>query len=244
MQGRSNHNTPQHLRRGAPLPYRPLAGVEPCRGGWFVVSGKLQGVSLFPEPPQIVETITDVLDSRPPYEIIALHAPIGLPGERTPGGRACDRQARKLLGTRRGSAISAPPTRSDVYDASGEGLSAVVRAQLARIREVQRDVASYHQRSVFEVHPELGFYQLNEDTPLRYAKRTHLGVEERLNLLQARMPGLERVVDNIPEGIRLPTVLDACVDLWTARRIAARAVARLPEVPEWNEDGLRMEMVR
>lgn len=244
MQGRSNHNTPQHLRRGAPLPYRPLAGVEPCRGGWFVVSGKLQGVSLFPEPPQIVETITDVLDSRPPYEIIALHAPIGLPGERTPGGRACDRQARKLLGTRRGSAISAPPTRSDVYDASGEGLSAVVRAQLARIREVQRDVASYHQRSVFEVHPELGFYQLNEDTPLRYAKRTHLGVEERLNLLQARMPGLERVLDNIPEGIRLPTVLDACVDLWTARRIAARAVARLPEVPEWNEDGLRMEMVR
>ena len=111
MQGRS-HNTPQHLRRGAPLPYRPLAGVEPCPGGWFVVSGKLQGVSLFPEPPQVVSSINDVLDSRPPYEIIALHAPIGLPGERTPGGRACDRQARKLLGNRRGSAVSAPPTRS------------------------------------------------------------------------------------------------------------------------------------
>jgi predicted RNase H-like nuclease len=39
-------------------------------------------------------------------------------------------------------------------------------------------------------------------------------------------------------------VLDACVDLWTARRIAARAVSRLPEVPEWNDDGLRMELVR
>jgi predicted RNase H-like nuclease len=244
MSGRTSHNAPQHLRRGAPLPYRPLAGVEPCPGGWFVVSGKLQGVSLFPEPPQVLASITDVLDSRPPYEIIALHAPIGLPGERTPGGRACDRQARKLLGTRRGAAITAPPTRSDVYDASGEGLSAVVRAQLRRIREVQRDVASYHQRSVYEVHPELGFYQLNEDTALRYGKRTHLGIEERLNLLKARMPGLERVLDNVPDGIRLPTVLDACVDLWTARRIAARAVARLPEVPEWNEDGLRMEMVR
>ena len=244
MQGRTNHNATQNLRRGAPLPYRPLAGVEPCPGGWFVVSGKLQGVSLFPEPPTVVASILDVLDSRPPYEIIALHAPIGLPGERTPGGRACDRQARKLLGTRRGSAVSAPPTRSDVYDSSGEGLSAVVRAQLARIREVQRDVASYHQRTVFEVHPELGFYQLNDDTPLRYAKRTHLGTEERLSLLQARMPGLERVLDNIPDGVRLATVLDACVDLWTARRIAARAVARLPEVPEWNEDGLRMEMVR
>jgi predicted RNase H-like nuclease len=243
MSGNS-HNAQQHLRKGAPLPYRPLAGVEPCPGGWFVVSGKLQGVSLFPEPPQVLSTITDVLDSRPPYEIIALHAPIGLPGERTPGGRACDRQARQLLGTRRGAAVTAPPTRSVVYDVSGEGLSAVVRAQLARIREVQRDVASYHQRSVFEVHPELGFFQLNEDRPLRYGKRTHLGIQERLELLQARMPGLDRVLDNIPDGIRLPVVLDACVDLWTARRIAARAVARLPEVPEWNEDGLRMEMVR
>ena len=97
---------------------------------------------------------------------------------------------------------------------------------------------------MFEVHPELGFYQLNDDTPLKFGKRTHLGVDERLGLLQARMPGLERVLDNIPPGIKLPTVLDACVDLWTARRIAARAVSRLPEVPEWNDDGLRMELVR
>jgi predicted RNase H-like nuclease len=244
MQGRPDRNAPQHLKRGAPLPYRPLAGVEPCPGGWFVVSGKLQGVSLFPEPPQVVASINDVLDNRPPYEIIALHAPIGLPGEPIKGGRACDRAARKLLGVRRGAAVTAPPSRSMAYDTVGTGLSAVVRAQLARIREVQRDVASYHQRSVFEVHPELGFYQLNEDKPLRYGKRTHLGIEERLALLQARMPGLERVLDNIPTGVRLPTVLDACVDLWTARRIAARAVSRLPEVPEWNEDGLRMELVR
>lgn len=244
MQGRTNHNAQQNLKRGAPLPYRPLAGVEPCPGGWLVVSGKLQGVSLFPEPPQVLATIAEVLEARPPYDIVALHAPIGLPGERTKGGRACDRQARKLLGVRRGAAIAAPPTRSVVYDVSGEGLSAVVRAQLARFREVQRDVASYHQRTVFEVHPELGFYQLNDDEPLKFGKRTHLGIDERLGLLRARMPGLERVVDNIPAGVKMPTVLDACVDLWTARRIAARAVQRLPEVPEWNEDGLRMEFVR
>ena len=244
MSGRTNHNATQNLKRGAPLPYRPLAGVEPCAGGWLVVPGKLQGVSLFPEPPQVLATIAEVLDARPAYEIVALHAPIGLPGQPTPGGRACDRQARKLLGVRRGAAVSAPPSRSVVFDVSGVGLSAVVRAQLTRIREVQRDVASYHQRSVYEVHPELGFFQLNDDSPLRYGKRTHLGIDERRELLEARMPGLERVLDNIPAGVRLPTVLDACIDLWTSRRIAARAVQRLPEVPEWNEDGLRMEFVR
>jgi predicted RNase H-like nuclease len=191
-----------------------------------------------------MKTIIDVLDSRPQYETIALHCPIGLPGQRARGGRACDRAARRLLGRRRGAAIVAPPSRSAAEDHFGTGLSVVVRAQLGRMREVQREVASYHQRSVFEVHPELGFFQLNEDEPLRYGKRTSLGIEERIKLLQHRMPGLERVLDNCPDGVKLPTLLDACVDLWTARRIAARAVTRLPEVPEWNDDGLRMELVR
>jgi predicted RNase H-like nuclease len=120
----------------------------------------------------------------------------------------------------------------------------VVRSQLGRIREVQQEVASYHQRAVYEVHPELGFFQLNEDRPMRYGKRTHMGIEERSTMLAARMPGFDRVIDNRPPEVNLPTLLDACVDLWTARRIAARAITRLPEVPEWNEDGLRMELVR
>jgi predicted RNase H-like nuclease len=129
-------------------------------------------------------------------------------------------------------------------DDDGTGLSAVVRTLLPRIREVQRDVASYHQRTVFEVHPELGFHQLNDDVPLRRSKRTRAGIEERMALLQARMPGLERVLDHRPDNVPLPRLLDACVDLWTARRIAARSLSRLPETPEWNEDGLRMELVR
>lgn len=234
----------QKLTRGPVLPYRLLAGVEPCRGGWLVVSGKLQGVSLFPDPPQLMGTLVEILDYRPSFEIVALHSTIGLPSVRAPGGRACDRDARRLLGARRGAAIVSPPPRSVLGDAGGTGMSAVVRSLLPRIREVQVDVASYHQRSIFEVHPELGFYQLNDDAPLRYGKRTSLGIAERLALLQAKMPGLERVLDHRPESIPLPRLLDACVNLWTARRIAARAVSRLPENPEWNEDGLRMELVR
>jgi len=44
----------QRLKRGAPLPYKLLAGVEPCPDGWLVVTGKLQGVTLFPEPAQVL----------------------------------------------------------------------------------------------------------------------------------------------------------------------------------------------
>jgi predicted RNase H-like nuclease len=234
----------QPLKRGAPLPYRLLAGVEPCRQGWLVVSGKLQGVSLFPEPPRLMGKLLEVLDHRPAFEFVALHCPIGLPEERIPGGRSCDREARRLLGARRGSSVVPPPPRSALADAEGQGLSAVALSLLPRIREVQRDVASYHQRMVFEVHPELSFHQLNEERSLRHGKRTAAGIQERLALLSERMPGIERVLDNRPQGVDLPRLLDACVDLWTARRIAARAVSRLPEIPEWNKDGLKMELLR
>lgn len=238
----SRHHAGSQLKRGSQLPYRLLAGVEPCRGGWLVVSGKLQGVSLFPDPPQVASTLLEVLDSRPPYEVIALHCPIGLASGPVAGGRTCDREARRLLGPRRGAAVISAPHRKALDTA--EGVSAVAHSLLPRIREAHLDVFSYHQRTVFEVHPELGFFQLNGDEALHHPKRTQLGMKERLTLLEDRMPGLNRVLDHLPEAIAMPRLLDACVDLWTARRIAARAIARLPEVPEWNEDGLRMELVR
>jgi predicted RNase H-like nuclease len=234
----------QPLKRGAPLPYKLLAGVEPCPGGWLVVTGKLQGITLFPEPPQVLGKLIEVLDYRPSFEVIAIHAPIGLPGERAPGGRACDREARRLLGRRRGTAIISPPPRSLLGDLEVDGLSAVARVLLPRIQEAHREIASYHQRLVYEVHPELGFYELNGGRPLRYGKRTTMGRDERLALLSDRIPGIERVLEFRPDTISLPSLLDACINLWTARRIAARAVTRLPEVPEWNQDGLRMELVR
>ena len=199
---------------------------------------------MFPEPPQVMETLRDAVDSRPSFEFIALHCPIGLPDELVPGGRSCDREARRVLGARRGAAIVSPPTRSSVEDPSGAGLSAVGRSLLGRIREANYEVASYHQRVVFEVHPELGFYQLNGDAPLQFGKRTQVGIKERLTLLEAKVPGLDRVLENRPADVTLPRLLDACINLWTARRIAARAITRMPEVPEWDSEGLRMEIVR
>jgi predicted RNase H-like nuclease len=233
--------------RGAQLPYRPLAGVVPCPGGWLVAGAKLQGITLSAEAPQVFRTLLDVLDYKPAYQIISLAAPIGLPDVPVPGGRHCDQDARRLIGWPRNGAIVSPPARSVLRDMAAGidvSLSAVGRRLVARFAEVDEDIEPYWQRTVFEVHPELSFFQLNEDQPLRFSKHTHAGVDERTELLKARLPGVERILTARLSGAKAPHLIDSAVCLWTARRIAARAVSRLPENPEWDSAGLRMEIVR
>src|SRR5271163_354996 len=100
----------QRSHRGAQLPYRPLAGVVPCPGGWLVAGAKLQGITLSPEEPQVFSTLLDVLDYKPAFQIISLAAPIGLLDEPVPGGRQCDREARRLTdGPGTGATASARP---------------------------------------------------------------------------------------------------------------------------------------
>jgi predicted RNase H-like nuclease len=234
-------------RRGAQLPYRPLAGVVPCPGGWLVAGAKLQGITLSPEAPQVFRTLLDILDYKPAYQIISLAAPIGLLDEPVAGGRHCDRDARRLIGWPRNGAIVSPPARSvlrELAEGVDVSLSAVGRRLVARFAEVDEDIQPYWQRTVFEVHPELSFFQLNEDQPLRYSKHRQAGVDERTALLKARLPGVERILVTRVKGAKPAHHVDSAVCLWTARRIAARAVSRLPETPEWDSAGLRMEIVR
>jgi predicted RNase H-like nuclease len=237
------------MHRGPVLPYRPLAGVVPCPGGWLLASGKLQGITLSVDEPQVITTLIDVLDYRPSFEILALHAPIGLLDEPRPGGRTCDAEARRLLGPRRGAAVASAPWRSVVEggvpaDSDLAGLSVTVRYLLPRFAEVAKEMQPYRQRTVFEVHPELSYHQLNGDRPLRYPKGTRVGQEERRALLVGRLPGVERLLDARLRRVSPRHLLDAAACLWTCRRIAARAITRIPEDPQWDSIGLRMELVR
>lgn len=213
-----------------------------------MVTAKLQGTIIAPQMPEVMTRFTEILDYRPPLSSVALHLPIGLLDKPTAGGRTCDRDARRLLGRPRAAAIATPPARTQLAALrSGEavdGLSAVTRSLLRRIDEAYEHIASYHQRTIFEVHPELAFFQLNDDRPLRYPKHSHAGLEERRAVLLGRMHGIERLLQDAPVGSNLSHVLDAFADLWAARRIIARGVSRLPADPEWDSEGLRMEIVR
>ena len=58
------------------------------------------------------------------------------------------------------------------------------------------------------------------------------------------MPGVLRIIDAEVPGATPSHLLDAAAILWTARRIFAKAAIRIPTDPEWDEQGLRMEIVR
>jgi predicted RNase H-like nuclease len=242
---------PGRSQRGSPVPYDLLAGVVPTKAGWVVASAKLQGIQMYPNEPELLEKLADVLDYRPSFKVIALAAPIGLLEEPVDGGRACDRVARQLIGWPRAGAIPTPPVRkalrATTYEEAARlsgGMGAVTWGLLRRYAEVDEEMAPYRQRAIFEVQPELSFYQLNNDEPMKFPKRDHIGMEERKALLKGRIQGMERIVDAQIQKVRPWQLVDAAVCLWTTRRIASRAMTRIPEDPEWDETGLRMELVR
>lgn len=245
--------SPGRRRRGPDLPYDVLAGVVPCRGGWLVAGGKLVGTGLFPEPVVVTKSLMDVIDAVPAYTVVALAAPIGLPDKPRRRGRACEQEARTVLGwPRLGAILSAPAlpvadkarTYEEAVRLNNGHLSPIVWGQMRRIREVREVVQSHTQRNVYEVHPELSFRQINGDESLIYGKRSPAGIKEREEVLVARMQNVaSRLDSNAPRGATRANMLDAFAALWTARRIAARSITRLPDSPEWNREGLRMELV-
>ena len=240
---------PQRRGGGPQLPYTLIAGVEPCPGGWLIAGARLQGITAYPQQPEVFATFAEILDYRPSFEVIAIHCHLSFPEEDTAGGRTCDKLARQLLGWPRSGAIGSPPSRTylrthDLDLRASKGLNPINARMMRRYAEVAEEMQPYRQRQVFEVHPELSFYQLNEDRPMQFSKHTEAGVEERRRLVTAKIPGAEDVLTARLPGVGITHLLDALADMVTARRIAARAVTRLPEDPEWDEQGVRMELLR
>jgi predicted RNase H-like nuclease len=230
------------------LPYQILAGVEPVPGGWLVAPGNIQGIQLAPQPAHVLPTLADVLDYRPAFTVIALHAPVGVQEE--PGStRSCDESARQRLGRRAGSVVKAP-SRALLAATSYEearridpSLDIVRWRSLAKAAEAAREVQSWRQRNVFEVNPELAFLEMNGGEPIPFARRSEHGRKLRHDLLVTKLPGAERVLRERPRGVRELKLMDALADLWVARRVLARAIHRSATDPVWDEEGVRMDIV-
>lgn len=230
---------------GPDLPYSVIAAVTPYGSQWLCASAKSQAATFAPETPKLYSSFLEVLNERPSYSIILMNAPIGWMEDPSKGGRACDNEARKLLG-KRGSAVHNAPTRLSFKEGTtwAEGnLDAATGVLMARYREIYDEMSPFRQRVLYEGQPELSFYQLNGREPLRWSKETQEGRAERLALLVSHVPGVEKIVGADLGGTSSKHLLDLAALLWSARRVAAHAAIRLPNEGEWDSTGIRQEFV-
>lgn len=232
-----------------------VAGVDGCKGGWFVVLRNIQTRAL---SHHVVNEVSELMGLAENPQVIAIDIPIGLLDKAEHGGRACDRAARKLLGQPRGASVFSPPVRcclscTDYLSAknasresSGAGisLSRQAFALIPKIREVDEWIKPNMQERIREIHPELSFRALNKECPMRQGKKKRAGLEEREGLLvNEGFGGLIEQTKPIPHKRVAPDdVLDACAACWSAGRILKKEVVCIPNSPPIDSRGLRMEM--
>jgi len=237
-----------------------VAGADGYREGWVVV---LWQPATGTTRRRTVDGVDALLALPEAPAVLGVDMVIGCPDVAVPGGRACDRAARQLLGSPRGSSIFSPPAHdalsADSYDnaqrrnrASGPdapGLSKQAFHLFPKIRALAARLTPRRQERVREVHPELAFYAMNDDAPVDASKHTAAGRRTRVDLLAAHgVPDVEAAVEGLSGGpLGADDVLDAYAACWTARRIrdgtAERCPPRTEEAPR-NARGLRMEIWR
>jgi predicted RNase H-like nuclease len=224
-----------------------VVGVDGCRAGW-VIAGSDGALAVVPR-------FTDVLHAARGARVIGVDMPIGLLDRAVPGGRDCDRLARRLLGPR-ACCVFTPPVRGALHAVSYRralranrassparlGISIECFHLFAKLREVD-DVLTAEPalvRRVIEVHPELAFRAMAGTAGGLPPKRSAPGQMLRLALLARHFPGVRAAVTPPPRGARADDVMDAFAVCWSAARIQRRRAVRLHGRPGRDSCGLPM----
>ncbi|MDP9472298.1 MAG: DUF429 domain-containing protein [Chloroflexota bacterium] len=227
-----------------------VVGVDGCPGGWLAVPYDPGARTLVP---RVHPSFADILAAYPDASCIAIDIPIGLmEGE----PRRCDVEARRLLAHRHSSVFPAPDPRvltaTGYAEASrlarpltGKGISKQGHAIYTKVTQVNRAMSPVLQSRVVEIHREVSFSALG-GRPMDHPKRTPEGFAERHALLDAAI--FAAIPDrNTARALARPAtaddILDAIAAAWTAHRFATGQAGRLPEVPQTDAHGLRVEIV-
>ena len=229
-------------------------GVDGCPAGWFFVALEPSGASRC----GIVRTLDELVRNTREPALVLVDIPIGLPDG--PGGRECDREARRVLGPRRSSVFSAPARAVlDAIDyedakrrsrtAAGVGLSKQAFAIVPKCREVNELLRAdaRARRIVRETHPEVCFWALAGRKPMKHGKKTEEGWKERIAVLNRLRPASGQEIEGMLGRFRRREVArDDAVDALAAAVTAsadAAALRTLPSEPPTDSVGLPMEMV-
>lgn len=233
-------------------PFKAIGGITPCPAGWLVLPGRLAGVTVVAEGAFTLPNLMEVLDYRPRFDFGAVNIPFGYPEYPNVQYRRADKEARAMVGWPRMVSVRPVPSRAALFARSRkEALS--IEPWLTRndfrhfrwMREAAREIQPFHSRSFYSANADLSFQHMNGDVPLTTSPYHTDGQVERLELIREKLPGVEEVVSrHPPDGAGQVHMYDAAAMLWTARRASGRAISRLPMEPEWDDSGIRVEIVR
>lgn len=232
-----------------------FVGADSCKAGWFTVlltEDNDWKVDVFPD-------VSSLWNKYSSASVILLDVPIGL-RERGPEERLCDIEAQKLLSPKRRSSVFPAPCRQAISAKTYEEASNINKQMTGRrlslqtwniipkIREV--DILLSNDESarsrVREIHPEICFWAL-AGHPMKHSKKKREGLLERTQVLQSIYPRTDDIIDHALSTYRRNEVarddiLDALSAAVTAT-VGVRELVSIPEAPEFDSQGLRMEMV-
>ena len=232
-----------------------FVGVDGCKAGWFAVLIDEKGqwsAAVFEDAKHLSAECQHA-------SLILIDIPIGL---RDSGHeeRACDKEARKALGHRRGSSVFPAPCRPTLAAKSysegsainrrhtGRGLSTQSWAIAAKIREVDDLLGGKPFDGRFrETHPEVCFATLNRCQPMQHSKKSQQGFAERLAVLRRVYQRTDAVVDHAlscwkRKEVAKDDILDALAAAVTAY-LGRGDLRTHPAQPETDSKGRPMEIV-
>ena len=239
-----------------------VAGVDGCKAGWLVAIASVTKESSRTDTPCVFElkrvlvagTFREVLSKTSDCELVCVDIPIGLSDGDKP--RECDLAARKILGRQRASSVFPAPIRPCLcakeyetaskicFEHSGKKLNRQSFALLEKIRQVDDLMTLMLQHRVREIHPEISFWALNSKKPIQQNKKTVPGQAQRHRLLHGFFRDMDSILAEAPlRGYVMDDALDALAAAWTAGQVVLGKAGTLPEDPELDSKGLRMEIL-
>jgi predicted RNase H-like nuclease len=229
-------------------------GVDGCKMGWFyiVIDHENQWEI------GVCKNIEKLWEIHKDASLILIDIPIGLPFKEP---RACDLEARKLLGKGKTSTVFPPPCREALTAKTYEGACEINKKVLGKkislqayhiskkIKEVDNFLLENLQarQKIRETHPEICFWALASGNAMQFPKKKKHGFEERLDLLKKIFPPAESIVDSaMKKFLRKDVAKDDILDSIVAAVVSCSPISSLvsvPETPGKDANGLPMEIV-
>jgi predicted RNase H-like nuclease len=235
-------------------------GIDGCKAGWVASCFEGEGIRT-----TVFSTLDTFAAACSGNVTLAIDMPMGLPDTISGFGRSAEQAVRGFLGKRR-SSVFPIPARDAVYEVDPQpvGMEALKaghqkangRARLLskppsglafqsfnifpKIRELDRFLIDHPHwmSSVFEVHPEVAFWRMNNHVPAQYPKKSAEGFKERQALLLRHDIGVSAMRHSPPKGAARDDVMDSLACLVAAREISAGHARSFPDKPERDRMGI------